>query len=58
MGGGGEWAAASCRPIHAQRAKETSHYHWGEFQTHTFHVVPSMGLTASVVNLHSLKNSL
>ena len=50
--------SASCRPKHAQRAIETSHYHWGEFQTHVFHVVPFMGLTASVVNLHGLKNSL
>ena len=30
--------------------KETSHYHWGEFQTYAFHVVPSMGPIVSVVN--------
>ena len=29
-----------------------SHYHWGQFQTHAFHVVPSMGPIVSVVNLH------
>ena len=28
-----------------------SHYHWGEFQTRAFHVVPSMGLIVSVVNV-------
>ena len=27
-------------------------YHWGEFQTHAFRVVPSMGPIVSVVNLH------
>ena len=33
---------------------ETSHYHWGQFQTHAFHVVPSsMGLIVSFVTLHS-----
>ena len=29
-----------------------SHHHWGEFQTHAFHVVPSMSPIVSVVNLH------
>ena len=31
-----------------------SHYHWGEFQAHTFHVVPSMlmGPIVLVLNLH------
>ena len=26
-----------------------SYYHWGEFQTHAFHVVPSMSPIVSVV---------
>ena len=30
-----------------------SHYHWGEFQTHAFHVVPSMGPIVSVINLQT-----
>ena len=30
-----------------------SPYHWGEFQTHAFHLVPSMGPIFSVVNLQS-----
>ena len=34
-----------------------SYYHWGEFQTHTFHVVLSMGPIVSVMNIqgHSRK---
>ena len=29
-----------------------SHYHWGEFQTHDFQVVPFIGPIVSVMNLH------
>ena len=36
--------------------RHLSHYHWGEFQSHAFHVAPSMGPIVSVVNLHGLKN--
>ena len=34
-----------------------SHYHWGEFQTHAFHVyiVPCIGPIVSVMNLHGWK---
>ena len=32
-----------------------SHYHWGEFQTHAFHVVPFIGAIVSVMNLHGRK---
>ena len=40
-----------------------SPYHWGEFHTHAFHVVPSMGPIVSVMNLqgwqtHSRKANL
>ena len=35
-----------------------SHYYWDEFQTHAFHVAPSIGSIVSVVNLHGQKNSL
>ena len=28
------------------------HYHWGQFQTHAFHVVPFMGPIVLVVTLH------
>ena len=45
--------SANHSPGHAQRAKEMSHYH--RFQTHTFHVVPSIGPTVSVVNFHGQK---
>ena len=38
--------------------QETSHYHWGEFQTHLFHVVPSMGPIVLVVNLYGWQNLL
>ena len=40
------------RPKHTERAQEMSHYHWGEFQTHVFHVVPFMDPIVSVMNLH------
>ena len=36
----------------------TSPYYWGEFQTHAFHVGPSMGPIVSVVNLQGRQNSL
>ena len=32
-------------------AYKTSPYHMGEFQTHVFHVAPSVGPTVSVVNV-------
>ena len=32
-----------------------SQHHWGEFQTHAFHVVPSMSPIVSVMNLHGQK---
>ena len=35
-----------------------SHYHWGKFETHAFHVVPSMGPVVSVTNLHGWQNLL
>ena len=31
------------------------HYHWDEFQTLVFHVVPSMDLIVLVVNLYGQK---
>ena len=31
----------------------TSRYHWGEFQIHVFHLVPSISLIFSVINLQS-----
>ena len=48
---------------YAYRQSNTFHYHWGQFQAHTFHVVPSMGPIVSVINLqdqeqqNSLKKS-
>ena len=36
----------------------TSPHYWGEFQTHAFHVAPSMGPIVSIVNLQGQKNSL
>ena len=50
--------SASHRPKHVQRAQEMSHYHWGQFQTHALHIVPSIGTTVSVVTLHGWQNSL
>ena len=35
-----------------------SHYHWGEFQIHTFYVMPSMDPIVSVVNFQGQQNSL
>ena len=35
--------SANHRPKHAWMACEMSPYHWGEFQSYTFHIVPSMG---------------
>ena len=35
--------------------KRCLHYHWGEFQIHAFHVMPSMDCTVSVMNLRSQK---
>ena len=43
--------SAKHRPKHASMAKELSPYHWDEIQTHAFHVVSSMGLIVSVMNL-------
>ena len=40
--------SASHMPKHAQMAGIRDQ--WGEFQTHTFHVVPSMGPIISVMN--------
>ena len=34
------------------------HYHWDEFQTHVFHVVPSMDLIVLVVNLYGQKPAI
>ena len=31
------------------------HYHWGQFQSHVFHVVPFMGPITTVVTLCSAK---
>ena len=50
--------SASHRPKHVQMAKEMSPYRWGEFQTHAFHVIPSMDPIVSVVNLYGWQNSL
>ena len=51
--------SASHRPKHAKRAKGMSHYHWGQFQTHSFYVMPSIGPVVSAVTLigktHSIK---
>ena len=33
-------------------------YPWGEFQTHAFHVVPSMGPIVLVMNLQGRQKSL
>ena len=35
--------SASHRPKHAPMVQETSPHHWGELQTHAFHVAPSHG---------------
>ena len=66
-GGGGGWVAgARLNPPlglcglamsyrsashYAQMAQKMSPYCWGEFQTHAFHVMPSMDPIVSVVNL-------
>ena len=50
--------STSHRPRHIQRAYEMSYHHWGEFETHAFHVVACMGPTTSIVNLHGRKNQL
>ena len=46
--------SASHRPRHDWRALR--HQHRGEYQTHTSHVVPSMGPIVSVVTLHGRQN--
>ena len=35
-----------------------SHQHRGEYQTHTAHLVPSMGPIVSVMTLHGWQNQL
>ena len=50
--------SASNRPKHVLMAKEMSPYHWGDFQTHTFHVAPSMVSIISAMNLQGRQNSL
>ena len=49
--------SASHGPKHAKRAKGMSHYHWDQFQTHAFYVMPSMGPIVSVVTLIGRQNS-
>ena len=46
------------RPRQDWRALRDVSQHRGEYQTHTFHLVPSMGPTVSVVTLHGLQNQL
>ena len=46
------------RPRQAWRAKKTSHYHRGEYQTHTSYLVPSMGPTVSIMTSHGQQNPL
>ena len=48
--------SASYRPKLASH--EMSHYHWGQFQTHAFHVAHSIGPIVSVVSLYGWQNSL
>ena len=50
--------SASHRPRHNWRALKTSHQHRGEYQTHTSHLVPSMGPIVSVMTLHGRQNQL
>ena len=50
--------SASHRPRQDWRALETSHQHMDEYQTHTSHLVPSMGPIVSVVTLHSRQNQI
>ena len=50
--------SASHRPRQDWRALRTSHQHKGEYQTHTSHLVPSMGSIVSVVTLHGRLNQL
>ena len=38
-------------PRQVQKASEMNHFHWGQFEDHTFHLVFSMGPTFSVVTL-------
>ena len=42
---------------HVQRPLMSPHP-WGEFQAHSFHVVPSMGPIVSVINLQGRQKSL
>ena len=50
--------SASHRRRQDWRALGTSHQHRGEYQTHTFHLVPSMGPIVSVMTLHGWQNQL
>ena len=38
--------------------KEKSRYLWSEFQTHVFHVAPSMGPTVLIINLQDRQDPL
>ena len=40
--------SAIVRPNQAYRAYEMFHYNWGEFQTHTFHIVPPQALLSQL----------
>ena len=52
--------SASHRPRHDWRALRdvSPTQHRGEYQTHTSHLVPSMGPIVSVVTLHGRQNQL
>ena len=60
MGGGeGLAAGAGLYPllgvfgvVESKKYQPTFQYHWDQFQTHAFHVVPSMGPIVSVMTLH------
>ena len=51
MGGGRGWAAGGrLNPLlrlFGVVMSPRSHYHWNQFETHAFHVVPSMGPTVN-----------